>query len=288
VRSFLLSGLFAAVTLLSGCGAFVSWDSTVASALQLPPEECEQKINDKETADHAWGSAMPTSTYDKGRALCNKERDKVSYEFWTKEAGKSHQRDEEAGYSGSRNKGLSLETITSLYTTGAVMGSAINNSDSSSAVQNAATVTTTNSAPSTAAYSSSGPPPTFIPGVPSNSAGPTTTVATSNNGSSRPEGNTTTLKGYRSASACVRRDSKSNSLGDFWVNECSFTVMVNWIDGESCRRGCGAGPIPPGRKESTTKAGGPYRVAACEYPGVVRSDSNTEWTGDAGYRCLGP
>jgi hypothetical protein len=293
VRTLLIVALL--TILLSACA---TWRKDTYAAWHLPPDQCEAAIDKAyENRDDYYEEAtkwLPYKFLVEDKAKCY-WRDKDVYEYKKLEAAqwiKAHPESAKANPVGSRTAttaGLDTGTMLSLYTLGAAAGAVINGNGSSTSSQNVANViAATNSTASTGAYSPNGPAPSFLPGTPSGPDSQTmTTAATNDTGSSRPSAAGMTLKSYRSAAACVRRDSKSNSLGDFWINDCNFTVMINWIDGEACRRGCGAGPISPGRKESTTKATGPYRVAACEYPGLVRSDSNTEWTGDTGYRCLG-
>ena len=82
----------------------------------------------------------------------------------------------------------------------------------------------------------------------------------------------------RSGTNCVRRDYSSNSLGDFWENHCNFPVWISWFS-DDCKRGCAAGPISPGSKESTNKLIGHMEFAACEYPSTPRNRDRSQWRG---------
>lgn len=84
-------------------------------------------------------------------------------------------------------------------------------------------------------------------------------------------------KNYRTAPGCVGRDQKSNSLTDFLINNCSFTLTVSWFDQGNCTRGCSQYPLRPGEKASVSKARGKIETAACEYPGSPRSPSSSAW-----------
>jgi len=117
---------------------------------------------------------------------------------------------------------------------------------------------------------------TSLPSAPSPTPEPQSPQDTNNTASSSPS--------YQFADNCVSRDTSSNPLGDFWENHCSFPVFVSWIDGHECRNSCGAGPIQPGDKESTTKAEGSFSYAACEYPGHARTADGAQWRG-GDYKC---
>lgn len=82
---------------------------------------------------------------------------------------------------------------------------------------------------------------------------------------------------YRSAARCVGRDQKSNSQTDFLVNNCDFTLTVRWIDQGNCSRGCSQYPLYPGKRASVSKARGKIETVACEYPGIPRSPSGSDW-----------
>lgn len=95
------------------------------------------------------------------------------------------------------------------------------------------------------------------------------------------------MKSYRSGNSCVSRDTKSNSLGDFIENRCSFPVWVMWFSSSSeCRTGCADGPIQPGAKSSTNKIRGAYRSAACEYPASPKMRDGSQWNGSGEFVCL--
>lgn len=84
-------------------------------------------------------------------------------------------------------------------------------------------------------------------------------------------------KNYRTAPGCVGRDQRSNSLTDFLINNCNFTLTVSWFDQGTCSRGCAQYPLRPGGKASVSKAKGRIETAACEYPGSPRSPSGSAW-----------
>lgn len=93
-------------------------------------------------------------------------------------------------------------------------------------------------------------------------------------------------KRWRGANHCVRHDSTSNSLADFFENGCGFRVWVEFVG----PKGQGAaGPIRPGGKEAVSKARGSVHWAACEYPGVPHagsSASSPKWSGSGPYSCV--
>lgn len=59
----------------------------------------------------------------------------------------------------------------------------------------------------------------------------------------------------RAHSTCVTYDQTSNSIVDFWYNNCSYTVGVTWDDQVNCHWNCLV-YVQPHRRQSINKATG--------------------------------
>lgn len=103
-----------------------------------------------------------------------------------------------------------------------------------------------------------------------------------------PTGKKSPFKPYEIASHCVVRDTKSNSLADFWVNSCSYSVRVMWFEGQDCQAGCMTGVSANGREATNKLAkGDTYRVAACAKPGTPFDPMEDKvWKGSTDFRCM--
>ncbi|MDF3864188.1 hypothetical protein P3W53_06945 [Pseudomonas denitrificans (nom. rej.)] len=227
-------------------------------AHQLPPMQCQAQIMSIEDRERGWGVARPHYQYEAAIAGCFEGQ--PGYEATA--MAYRHSAQEEAEEYTSTDHSVSTETLVAAYSAGQAIGAATNNSSPSYGSTNEAAA-----AAASAAYGASSA---------SQSAYQSSAQPSSSGSAARHQ--------YQQAEQCVLRDRSSNSLADFWVNRCSFPVFVTWIDGRECVNGCGAGPIQPGDKESTTKADGSITFVACEYPGHARTMDGVQWRG-GNYKC---
>ncbi|MND21557.1 hypothetical protein D3C77_383360 [compost metagenome] len=119
--------------------------------------------------------------------------------------------------------------------------------------------------------------------------GPESAVSSSNQASdSPPEQSTKSItKKYQDASHCLQRDSTSNSIADFWVNSCSFTVTVMWFDTNGCKDGCMIG-VGANDRASTNKGtpGSNYTWVGCPKPSTPRGpDGVRQWKNEGHHIC---
>jgi hypothetical protein len=63
--------------------------------------------------------------------------------------------------------------------------------------------------------------------------------------------------------ACLTIDEYSNSIADFWVNHCPFTVRVRWSDEGNCQGWSCEDVVNAGSRESINKLRGRFNWKEC-------------------------